>query len=660
MDEWVRKSLEGHETPFDENAWASMEKFLEDLPPSMSSHPVDAHIQESLQDLEPSFDAGAWSAMEGMLDKFPASVSSHPIDETVRHSLKGYEAPFDAGAWSAMEKMLDRQPTATPLLFLNKWGGRVAAMLLLTLLSLGIYHFSSNQKNTTYKSPNTTKSSAVESAKSVVPSSEVESLNSVKEDGKVTPSVNVNKDAEIIQNVSSGKDLEKGKTSKIQPLKGTKEDSNSSSFKSSERVIPNNTKPSSSQSIQKNQKSSKTQETESLNNLMVNAPTYQNTVEKSGVSSAAIKNDPKLSNSSRVWEAGTEVANQNVSNTSDEDIQATLESGKVEGLAPAENFKESTPFTIISTPSKKDVDLLPTKENLLMSEPLALDVNLAEKVIPANLLPTAGAFYRHSIGWESGVNFNFVDNISDAQLGYSAGLSYQYHLNERWGIKTGLLFNQQSFYSEDIKSPPYILGTANKVNISYSSVEVPLLARYRFNPSKRLEAFVQAGHSVFVPVKETYYFSVTPPTRTELDVFENNYVPITNTSYATNNAARNDTDTAWDEASNLSSNPEAADASVLPIDEKTRPMWGFLNIGTGLKLKLNKRHSLALEANGKMSVDKQKYDLKVSDYTISNYKRYFSLGAALGWNYRFGFHKTVTKTKKPKRFFFDLNVRVRG
>ena len=613
---------------------------------------IDDWMRKALEDHEEPFDDNAWDAMDAMLDAPPPPPQS--VDDAVRHALNGYEPAFEEGAWVKMEAMLDAQPKSAPFLFFQNRVVKIAAALLLALLSAGVIsHFLSSEKSPIVKdNTNTTvQEEAISSEKYQVKTSTNPTPTSVETEEEslefqqnnmmpLFPKLNKDKQA------ASSTILPSSSPSTTTPVE--LDDSTFPDAKTQERT---------------NDKASDETRSEELAAISTDKNAV-GTETKNAISTETknvIGTEMEIATTNPKETVKTIASNQN--NASSVKQAVVMESAAPTAKEANKNLvKEEAATTTLQSSNTKQPDenvlaSIPSKKAKLIQEELALTVPTAERVeanIAANLPDLSNHFLRHSIGTESFAEMNFVDKMGNANFGYSTGMAYEYRLNKRWGLKTGLYWSIKRFYSEDLETPPYLLGTLNNSTVEYASVEIPLVAKFYVQQSKRWESFVALGHSVFIPVKEKYYFTVAPPTETYLDSYENNFAPVTNTAYTSDSdnvrnrppsylgAVENPSsqDGFFDALENQPEDKDATNASILPLDARTRPMWGHINLGIGTKLKLNEVHALSFSALGKVSVDKQKFDLQVSDYRISNYKRYFSMGLSLGWVYSFG-HRTV-------------------
>ncbi|MEJ7625455.1 MAG: outer membrane beta-barrel protein [Ferruginibacter sp.] len=100
------------------------------------------------------------------------------------------------------------------------------------------------------------------------------------------------------------------------------------------------------------------------------------------------------------------------------------------------------------------------------------------------------------------------------KTGFGLGLVTGYHINKKWSVETGLLFDKK-YYSTDgkhfsLKNMP-ISGyyTIDYADGSCNMLEIPLNIRYQFKQKERSALFVSAGMSSYLMKKEYYNYTIT-------------------------------------------------------------------------------------------------------------------------------------------------------
>lgn len=627
IDDLFKKGLEDHKAPFDESGWEGMEALLNTQVP-----PIDAFVKKSLQtpqDIE--FDSKHWDEMEQMLD------DEQPVGSWI-----------GAGIGAGMSNGLYR----------NVFKYASAAAILL-LIGTGWYFWQGNNSNIVedVNKPSATerleKNAQVEDAKSVI----LEEIP-VEQEGK---ELEQNKEAVKDGNKDSKKDSKKDgdkktdkKTDKkpvnktINKAEGVRGNTNNANR------ISNSKEQSTTEAIQVKSQKGK-QKFDSQNNTKSNTTddTQKNTDKKDSKEDIRIiefkkeveslKEQQKKQEQKKDREVEPVLAQVSPSQTKlkednrylDENEATKSLDSKVD-MAFEELVKLDGKFSEIS--SEKDIT------DLTVESILPIKIRPLENIFPT-LVPKSSK-RKTGIGLVASFDVNFTDRLGDSQASYTAGILGNYKLNDKWLLETGVLWSEKSFKTTDLNTPPYVVGNAIGAERKLSILEIPLAVKYIFNKKSRTQVLAGLGHSVYVPLNEKYYF------QTDGDVsnlnFSNSYnarsTPSSYESFELNEVRNNnlnptgsDIFNADESASLMDSNnfgndiQSIGDVAVLPLAEKSGPLWGIVNLALGVKHRLGKRHSINVEAQYKTSINRRLYDLKIADYAPANHKYYQSLGLRVGW-----------------------------
>jgi len=120
------------------------------------------------------------------------------------------------------------------------------------------------------------------------------------------------------------------------------------------------------------------------------------------------------------------------------------------------------------------------------------------------------------LGITGGIDLSTVRFTYGSDIGYNIGLMGGYQFNKHWSAYTGIVYTKKNYKlnGEDYHPPKhYWTQYVNLETVEgYCRMwELPLLARYTFNPSARTSFFVSAGVSSYFMKKQdyTYYYKTS-------------------------------------------------------------------------------------------------------------------------------------------------------
>jgi opacity protein-like surface antigen len=131
----------------------------------------------------------------------------------------------------------------------------------------------------------------------------------------------------------------------------------------------------------------------------------------------------------------------------------------------------------------------------------------------------------------------YKDNLSP-QLGYTFGINIDYAFNEKWSLKTGLMFqNMGDKYPYQSVSP--LIGIwfdAYELKQNYQFINIPIQAQYNFNTESKFSPYVALGAAVNWNMN-SYYISKKYANDERIDrtkgQFDDNYKQTINFSAKT-------------------------------------------------------------------------------------------------------------------------------
>jgi hypothetical protein len=120
--------------------------------------------------------------------------------------------------------------------------------------------------------------------------------------------------------------------------------------------------------------------------------------------------------------------------------------------------------------------------------------------------PEAKGFY---FGLTAGIDISNVKLQKTSNIGYSAGILLGYILNNKWGIESGILWDQKSYYSNgkyfNPKLWPYM--DIKDVDGICKMLEIPVNVKYKFSNNAKRSLYVIAGTSSYIMKKESYNYT---------------------------------------------------------------------------------------------------------------------------------------------------------
>lgn len=117
-----------------------------------------------------------------------------------------------------------------------------------------------------------------------------------------------------------------------------------------------------------------------------------------------------------------------------------------------------------------------------------------------------------AIGLTMGPDYNAAPSLKYNRVGWNAGVLVHYHLNNRWFLTTGVIFDKKPYGAtkkdyngkppDDLPYPSYI----KKVDATCDILDVPLNVTYNFLDKPKYILGATAGVSTYFMVKEKYQY----------------------------------------------------------------------------------------------------------------------------------------------------------
>ncbi|HEU0064295.1 MAG TPA: outer membrane beta-barrel protein [Flavisolibacter sp.] len=120
--------------------------------------------------------------------------------------------------------------------------------------------------------------------------------------------------------------------------------------------------------------------------------------------------------------------------------------------------------------------------------------------------PQDKGFY---FGLTAGMDISNVKLQKTSNIGYSAGILLGYDLNNKWGIESGILWDQKSYYSNGKYFNPKLWPYMDIKNVDgvCKMLEIPVNVKYRFSNNAKRSLYVMAGASSYIMKKESYNYT---------------------------------------------------------------------------------------------------------------------------------------------------------
>jgi Outer membrane protein beta-barrel domain len=117
-----------------------------------------------------------------------------------------------------------------------------------------------------------------------------------------------------------------------------------------------------------------------------------------------------------------------------------------------------------------------------------------------------------NIGLVAGIDLSTVKFTHSDNAGYNFGLMAGYQFNRRWSVYTGVIYTKKNYALEGSDYHPPKHYWTQYVNLQtvegYCRMwELPLLARYNFNPGAKTVFFTSTGLSSYFMKKQQYNYS---------------------------------------------------------------------------------------------------------------------------------------------------------
>lgn len=247
-----------------------------------------------------------------------------------------------------------------------------------------------------------------------------------------------------------------------------------------------------------------------------------------------------------------------------------------------------------------------------------------------------------SIGIYASADRNFLDFSSSMQGGTSSGIEVKIKPKEEghFSFVTGVGYSRKKFKTEDVPNNPLMsflrsesFGSQNENTTStFTSemevVEVPLLVQYALGKqSKKVQPYVEAGTTIYVPVNQQYTYRST-----------SNWDQVYTAQIPPNQNVDEGTGYISEANVGLEIRGEHKNGS-------NKPYLGIANVNAGVNVKLSKRVNVHVEGQVKGSLGKHKLDRSIpetelnigltgnnpiSENNFNNRKGLYTLGLQLG------------------------------
>lgn len=112
---------------------------------------------------------------------------------------------------------------------------------------------------------------------------------------------------------------------------------------------------------------------------------------------------------------------------------------------------------------------------------------------------------------ESTLSVENIENVKEMytpKLGYTFGANLQYDFNEKWALKTGVMFQDMGdkIVERDLiwSNPDHLLFDGYKLIHHYQFINIPIQAQYNFSSTSKFSPYIAFGGSVNWNVKNYY------------------------------------------------------------------------------------------------------------------------------------------------------------
>jgi|GEM_PF-6020723 len=570
------------------------------------------------------------------------------IDEIIKNGLKNFEPDFNDLHWDEMETMLDKEHPVPGSVFTKyrKYFYSFSALLLLLFVGYFIGSYFINNKNisnnfSSAKSGNLAVSSSNSSSKtnsnfnSNINTSSKSDLETVVAENTITESAV--KSNEGISEKAQEKNALNTEALNIEiPSKTSGQNADVLDIE-----IPSNTNNGQNTDVLEIEVPSNTNNSQNTDVLDIEVPSNTNNGQNTEVLEIEVPSNTNSNQNTKTLDINNVPSNNNEQNK--DDLNNNIEGNKIPKVETPQSIDEladlNTGFlknireenTELAYLDGKFLDMIEEDEVLV-----ALEAKKAEpsfRSLPKMKRPKLLGL---GIGALGSLEMNYVDQLNNSQLGNSQGVLVEYNFGQIFSLETAFILSNKIYQSKNVNNVPYVVGNIENSQVKYSMIEIPLLARFKFRKNKAFQPHIGTGHSVYIPRKEKYFFVSDLEVEQE---YENDYTPESETENFESFEDPRDP-RAESEGSNIfedqdrtltSTGDVESEISALPMEQKSGPFWGIVNLSVGFDWRIARNHKLRLEGQFKSSINKLSYDLRVSDYPVSNEKHYKSLGARLSY-----------------------------
>ncbi len=367
---------------------------------------------------------------------------------------------------------------------------------------------------------------------------------------------------------------------------------------------------------------------------------------------------PNNTSNNTIETVSDEISNTNIENDLENDIVESANQDLEQGLEQ----KEEQEFLVDTkqvqqenqeSSAKFEVNSLAYKTPLLaqLEEKEVLLINNVKMPLDFPMIKSK-AYKKMNVGVATSLDVNFVDNFNDLLLGYSAGIKTEFESGALMGWESGIYFSNKRYRSSNIKTPQYITGNAQRSQIDYKAIEIPILVKFNFLNKKKINLSVGLGQSMFYSTYKKYFiesdqdvsnlsFQNGYDARSSSRIYESVTISQANSDDLSRSSDLNsfvDQTIAMEFDSSAPSGTSSADnlgyfsdVAYLPLTDKNSFVRGIFNLNIGLKYRLNSRQTLGLDFQYKESLSDKKLDIEIDDYGILNEGKYKSAGLRISY-----------------------------
>ncbi|MEP6747196.1 MAG: outer membrane beta-barrel protein, partial [Bacteroidota bacterium] len=230
-----------------------------------------------------------------------------------------------------------------------------------------------------------------------------------------------------------------------------------------------------------------------------------------------------VASATRINNKGNKYIKGSSAPTKDEKISGKDKAGAADDIAAnntdADNTKENTGSSNSSTQPFAEplTDTTSNRKNAahdtIASKSMAATEN-KDSVKPATVKAKNKSKHDRAIllGLTGGLDLSTVKFTYSSDIGYNIGFMGGYQFSKYWSVYTGVVYTKKSYKLNGTDYHPPASYFTNWVDLQTVEgycrmLDVPLLARYTFNPSSKIVFFTSAGLSSYFMKKQAYTYS---------------------------------------------------------------------------------------------------------------------------------------------------------